>query len=605
MDVPGRQLPRWVWVTALIALLLVQACFGLQGINNYWQWGHNGYNGGAYLLGAKNSLRWQNVFPAQYAAGNHEPSKSELYTHAPLMLHLHNIATVSTLGDRELSIRVVPMFYGVMALAVLFGFVKRRWGDLHAIVVGSVYVVLPINQGLANMTNHDTGAITWSLIMLTCYLEWLDVGRQPGRRWLWAAGIFLSCFMAVNWNWPAYYICFVLAIHWLYSCHDKRRQELPRTLGINREHILLAVYSLFVLINFFGHFLLVKLQMGNFEEMTRSFSQRSGSSANIYSRIWNESLEPMFGAPLLGLGALWLIALLVRHSRRQARSADLVPFAFAFAGILHTLLFKKTVIVHIYWPWQLNPFVAMAAGIVLIGAYQQLRGIATQSMQELPAWTRRSASAILAAVVFAPFAWSYFSHTLPLIPEARRVAGTFNHKNYESDHLKIVFGRQLRSWTANDTGVLIMRHIPHRVEFIATIDRIRGWTRRVDRIRPPRLKGATGGWVAIGDVRRTPRAQIIAAAGSHPFKQYGLYFMVDHRVEGQDIEIHNLEPEEPSLWWRFFVNPYDPPMRPVRDREAEARLADEVSRAAAASTRRKKPAPSTPAPRRVKEDKVK
>lgn len=590
----GR-LPRWVWIVALALLLSMQAAFGLQGINNYWQWGHNGYNGAAYQLGARNALRWGLVFPAQYASGVHQPAPGELYTHAPLGLHLHNMVSVLVFGDRELAIRVVPAVYGFLAACVLFAFVKRRWGDLHAVVMLAVYVLLPINQGYANMTNHDTGCIFWSLLMLWCHIKWTEAADRPPqaaaqrglkglvsqRPWLWAVGSFFCCLMAVNWNWPAYFMCFLMAWHWLYVSHDAAHRRLPHWFGFNREHALLALYCVFVLVNFFGFFALVYAVVGSFDEMSQSLNLRSGSTTDVYSRLWRESLEPMFSAPLLVLGLLWVVGLIVRHSRGETRAAELVPLCFGFAGVMHVMLFKKTVLVHIYWPWQLNPFVALAAAVVLLWCTRTLSALAEGAWRRLresspPPMVRRASWTLAALVVFVPFTLGYLQHTLPLIPEARRVAGTYNFPNYKSEHLKILFARKLREWTTLETGVLLLRNVPHRVEFVATMDRVRAWASSLERPRPPQLPEVTDGWVIVGDVRRTPRQQMLRAARQHPFRHYGLYFMVDTRVEGQDIQIWNLVPEEPSWAHWFFVNPYDRPMRPVRDEAAEEKMRREI-----------------------------
>jgi len=584
----GR-MPEWATGLGAFGALFVQLLVGLQGIANYWQWGHNGFNNAAYLLAAKNSLRWGILLPAQYASGNHPPQPNELYTHAPLGLHLHNVASVWLLGDHEVSIRIVPVIYGLLAALMVFLIARRHWSALHGVVATWVYVLLPINTAYANMTNHDTGCITWTLAMLYGYLEWIrkvpsTTGAPPTRRsaW-WVVVIFVAAFMALNWNWPAYYFVFLMAWHWLYVSFDAGHRRLPHRFGLNREHVLIAVFSVFVVANLVGFFLLVEHLVGSFSEMSGSFNLRASAPTDAYSRIWAESWEPLFSVPALLMGGLWAVGLVWRHARGDVRAAELVPFGFAFAGVAHTVLFKQTVLVHIYWPWQLNPFLGLASAIVILWAVRGLERVAERvhvaARGELMGpWLRRVVVMVALAGTLGPFAWRYLAHVLPMIPEGRRVAGTYHYPGYQTEYLKVLFAHKVHDWTTFDTGVLLLRNVPHRVEFIEPLDRVRGWAARPDRITPPRLEGAGDGWVVVGDARTTPRDQVIAAAAEHPFRQYGLYFMVDHRTRGQNIAIWNLTPDAPSpWWWWFFVNAYEPPMRAERDAVAEDRLRKAVA----------------------------
>ncbi|MDH4282906.1 MAG: glycosyltransferase family 39 protein, partial [Myxococcales bacterium] len=138
----GRRKPFCI---AFAAVLALQIFLGVWGIADQWTRGHNGWNGAAYQNAARNTLRWGVLFPLQYDTANVPPSKDELYTHAPLALHLHDVASVKLFGDSELSIRLVAAFWSVAALCMLFAVVRRLWDDAHALTASAVYVVLPIN----------------------------------------------------------------------------------------------------------------------------------------------------------------------------------------------------------------------------------------------------------------------------------------------------------------------------------------------------------------------------------------------------------------------------------------------------------------------------
>ena len=562
-------LPAWATRALFAALICVQIGFAFQGIANYWQWGHNGYNGAAYQLAARNTLRWGLLLPAQYAAGDRLPDPHELYTHAPLALHLHTTASVWLFGDSELSVRLVPALFGILAAAALFAVARRHWSDSHALLALGIYVLLPINQGFANMTNHSTGCIFWSLLMLAAWLRWVE------RRDPWAmAGLFAASFMAMNWDWPAYYIAFAVAVHGFYHALDPLRADAdPRRQ--RRDLLLLGIFCLWVLANFFGFFWLVSTLVGSFDEIGRSFTARHATPPDAYKRLWTQTLEPMFSTGLALASVAWVFGFIVRHAQRRHRPADLIILAFFFAGTLHLLLFKSTALIHIYWVWQYNPFVALAGAATLLWLVRAPTDLLAPLLA--PTAPRRAAlTALCAAAILAPFGAAYLTHALPLIPEARRLAGTYNFPKYDSGYLKVLFAHKVNAWTTFDTGVMVHSDLKHRVEFFAPLDRVRGTAHRVDRLTPPRHVPAKAGWVLIAPVKGTPRDQIVRAASRHPYYQYGLYFMVDYRKEGQDIQIWNLRSEPPTAAWSFFVNAFEPPMIAVRDPISERRLAAEV-----------------------------
>ncbi|HSN81445.1 MAG TPA: hypothetical protein VLS88_02610, partial [Polyangiales bacterium] len=90
--VGGRRRPVRV---AFALILALQVFLAVLGIADQWTRGHNGWNGAAYHNAARNTLRWDVLFPLQYETANVPPRKDQLYTHAPLGVHLHNVASLA------------------------------------------------------------------------------------------------------------------------------------------------------------------------------------------------------------------------------------------------------------------------------------------------------------------------------------------------------------------------------------------------------------------------------------------------------------------------------------------------------------------------------
>ena len=147
-------------------VLALQVFLAVWGVADQWTRGHNGWNGAAYHNAARNTLRWDVLFPLQYETANVPPRRSSstrtrrspcTYTTSP---------ACKLFGDREVSIRLVAGFWSIAALCMLFAVVQRLWGDGHALTASAVYVALPINAIYINMANHSAGFIFWALLSL-------------------------------------------------------------------------------------------------------------------------------------------------------------------------------------------------------------------------------------------------------------------------------------------------------------------------------------------------------------------------------------------------------------------------------------------------------
>lgn len=121
----------------------------------------------------------------------------DLYLHAPFALHVHTTASERLFGDHEWAVRLVPAVHGLLAALALFLVVRGRRSALHAVLVTALYVPLSIDRVCANMVNHSTGLILWSLVLLDRYLAWRE-GLADARRRASVAPVFASAFLALS-----------------------------------------------------------------------------------------------------------------------------------------------------------------------------------------------------------------------------------------------------------------------------------------------------------------------------------------------------------------------------------------------------------------------
>jgi 4-amino-4-deoxy-L-arabinose transferase-like glycosyltransferase len=557
--VGGRQRPVRV---AFAVVLALQVFLAVWGVADQWTRGHNGWNGSAYHNAARNTLRWDVLFPLQYETANVPPKKERLYTHAPLALHLHNVVSLKLFGDRELSIRLVAGFWSVAALCMLFAVVRRLWDDAHALAASAIYVAFPINAIYTNMANHSAGLIFWSLLTLYLYIRSTRV--PPWRRPDFT--LFLATFaIAASWDWPAYYIATCIAVHWTWRLFGPRRSE-PASGTVSQ----LTIFCAWVLLLFVGHFVLVEIVAGNVDELRGAFNARRALS---WARFRTHLLvvpELMFTGPVLGLCVAWVGAWAVRAVRGTACVRDLIPVAFLAAGLIHYWTFRWSAIVHSYWAWPILPAVAIAVPVALFAMARWVR-------------ERAGATASLSVLLLlVPLA----IRIVQIVPEGRYVGGSMwfftpvrgATDTYDSGRPELRFAERVKEWTDRDTGVQLhtsLKALRLEPRFDITLDRVTHRWSQNPRVQIPNSRGATG-WVFVAALDAFPEEQRAVFASRHPYRQFGDYFMLDLRKEARDIEAWGLTPLEVSPRWWLLHNSFEPAVRATRLIAVEQSLDEKV-----------------------------
>lgn len=557
--VGGRRRPVRV---AFALILALQVFLAVLGIADQWTRGHNGWNGAAYHNAARNTLRWDVLFPLQYETANVPPRKDQLYTHAPLGLHLHNVASLALLGDRELSIRLVAGFWSVAALSMLFAVVRRLWDDIHALTASALYVALPINAIYTNMANHSAGFIFWSLLALFLYVR---ASRAPP----WSRGSFVSFLgsfaVAATWDWPAYYVAFCIAVHWAWVSWRRGPPNAPGS------PFQLGVFCAWVLLLFVGHFVLVEALTGNLDELTGTFNARRALS---WARFRTHLLvvpELMFTLPVLGLCAAWMIAWMARLVRGTARPRDLVPIAFLVAGIIHYWTFRWSAIVHSYWAWPTLP----AVGIMV-----------ASSVIETGRWIRAKAGiapSFAVVLLLVPLG----VRVAEIVPRGRHVGGSMwfftpvrgATDTYDSGRPELRFAERVKAWTNRNTGVQLHTSLKARrlePRFDVTLDRVTHRWSQNPRRDIPNEQGAKD-WVFVAAVDAFSEEERARFASRHPYRQYGSYFMLDLRREELDIEVWELTTLAFNPRWWLLHSAFEPPVRATRLIAAEQSLNEKVA----------------------------
>lgn len=601
---------RW-FLGCFAALILGQAFVAFMGSGDRFCVGHNGYNSSAYLQAARNTARWGALFPVQYYTGQTPPTPADGYTHHPLAMHLHNVLSLELFGDDESSVRVVPAFFGVLALIALVLVVRRLYGEATALVAGAIYIVSPINAIFTNMSNHENGFIFWTLLFGLAYLRFIEARApsatapptvatasdaatsSPAPRWgRWYAFALIAFFWSAMWDWPAYYCALIVACHWFAVIIAKYRRTratdgtnttLRRLRQIAPDLGLLAGFSVLVLGLFVGHFLLVRAVVGTTDELQGVFQARQGVSPAAISHHLEVVPALMFTIPVLVVAGGWFLHRMWLAVRGRFARRDLIAFTFAIAGLLHYYIFRGTAVVHEYWGWTLVPFVSIACAHVLVQSVKRVHTWLTARLATRPLALRRTAviaaSAAVVALIVAPLGERF----LDLVPRGRAVGGSLwfgvaptrmGTALYVSGREQSRFVAEVNAATTRNVGVIMdptfRGTFPYEPRVEITLDReivVQAW----NGVLPTRF-GITEGWVYITSRKRLSERRLAQLASEHPIYVYDSFVMVDLRRAGIAVRVFQSEPTERSFWRWYWEGPWADAVEPIAQPAEEARI---------------------------------
>ncbi len=581
---PTRRLAGSFWAS-WAGLVLAQALLCFWQVGDHFVRGHNGFNSSAYLLSARNTLRWDVILPVQYYTGRTPPTLEMGYTHHPLGMHLHHVASVWFFGDSPAALRFVPAIHGVLVVAALVWVVARLWTPRMGLLAGLVYVLLPINGIYANMANHSSGFIAWALLGFLGYAlaerdAWERAAGGEGRGlWRNRALQFGAFFFAMQWDWPAYYMVFAVVLHWFASSIGRARLRGDAWWKIRSEFWWLAAWSVYVLLSIGGHFWLTHWLAEGGDELLGTFQARQSTPVRPFGEHLLITPPLMFTWPVLALVGGWLASACVRIGQGRLSARDLIAVAFGLGGAAHYVIFKWSAQIHSYWAWTMLPFFAIALADTALWIGERVRAaLAGRAVQ--PQLVRGLAAVAVAAAI-APLAW----RSVTLVPKGRSVAGSMwfvtnvrsdTPETYDSNRTYLEFALLVRERTTRATGVILDNNLAPRrgeVRFDTTLDRAQHWQSGPPGTMP-RQTGVTDGWVYVADSSRIGRRTLARLAADHPVLIVDDLVMVDLRSSSPGVEAYRREPRPPTLWEAWWISPWEPQGELVRDEEVEADLVE-------------------------------
>jgi 4-amino-4-deoxy-L-arabinose transferase-like glycosyltransferase len=157
---------------------------GLTAILNLWNLGINGWANTYYSAAVRSmSTSWHNFLFASL-------DRSGLMTvdKPPLALWVQALS-VRVFGFNSLSILVPEALMGIVAVALIYDLVARRFGRVAGFLAGLALATTPITVAMARHNNPDELLILCVVAAVWAALRGLENGRT---RWLVLSGVFVG-----------------------------------------------------------------------------------------------------------------------------------------------------------------------------------------------------------------------------------------------------------------------------------------------------------------------------------------------------------------------------------------------------------------------------
>ena len=534
------------------------------GIANYWQWGHNGYNGAAFSQAARNTLRFGVLAQAPYHTGLSPPPVEALYTHHPLLLHLHLVAGFALFGVEEWVARSVPAAYSVGALILVCLLVARYRDRATALAAAVLYATIPLNLIFANMVNHEQGCIFWSLGLLYSYLRWRDTALAR-----YGALAFVCVSMAMQFDWAGYYIAFAVALHAFVEGvragrRARRRASAESSPGLwNRRFTFVVVFSGVVLMNTAVFFGWIAIARGNLLDMWGAFSERTEPGTNYLTQQAARLFSLQGPVPVLLL-MVWLVKVTQRRRRGLTCPLDMVVLTFLFAQLVHSSVFQKAGSVHTYWTYYLNPALAIAGGDAVVSIWRSSNRVAAR-LKSLAPTPFVVGALLLGAIVFQGFFarhqywWGISTGSVSLIEE------------YDDQFAEIMWAKEVARHFPRPTATFVLNPSikRRRIELDYYLDA------PIETRLTPESKSSTPHRVWLLDLENVDRSDpewslIRHVASLRPCFVWDRRFIaIDLAGSAPEVTAFLSQNASGSIWWDWLVSSTHAPIRWIPDNDSQ------------------------------------
>lgn len=397
----------------LLVILALASAVRIYHIDEPWLGGNHAFLGAHYSVMARNYVRFGYLETSFAPIVNLGPTLPEQFQYSlvhPPLLPLAISFSFRIFGIHEWSATLVPVLFSLSTLLLLYLMSRRLWGENVALLAAFFLALIPIDAYYARVVITDVPALFFALLTLFFYLLWLEQQKE-----LHYFAIFISYFLGLSSDWPAYYIGPLIVAHYLLFEYKRiRNKSLALLLPLE------ATLTLILQLAYIAHL------SGSIEWFIENALWRAnpGGEWSFTATEWLTKLFlriQLLFTPILPVFALAWGVSFVRDIKRswlaqQSTSQQSLVLLLLIYGFSHALIFRQDSWIHEFLIFYLGPFFSISAAL----------GAQFIGNRLLRSYHRRIWGTILVVVLFALMAF-------PLLERAHR-GGEGDPKLIEAMH---------------------------------------------------------------------------------------------------------------------------------------------------------------------------
>lgn len=342
------------------------------------------------------------------------PAQPELYDHHPPLLGLTVAASLLTFGYHFWAVRLVPIVFTLLALALFYALMTLLFQSRRlAVFAALLFITFPIAAYYGRDVSHEAPTMCCELGMALCYTLWrrrraaLPAHGPRDDRWL--LGVAGCVALGMAYGWPMFFFAWILvALDTLLARRVDWRLVLATGGTVTLVFTLLIVQMAWV-------------DGWSLNALREAFLVRAAANgADPHGLQPFEWVKGILRHNVLDFGPWTWVALpaalifLWRRYRYEGATLPIQLIAlFGLGGLTHILVFREGSYVHDYWQFYLIPFYA---ALLAWSGYELARLLSRQLGSGRMRWAPRAgevsvllAFCALALVMGAPLIYHLYA----------------------------------------------------------------------------------------------------------------------------------------------------------------------------------------------------
>ncbi len=530
---------------ALLLCVAVYLTYSSFGVAHPCLWGHMGHHEAEYMMRVRTTFRHHMVTPATHG-GYDVPPWNDYYFHHPIGYHHLLGLYTAIVGDHIWTPTSFPALTGLLVIWALFALVRRWWSREAAVITVAAWVALPIVCSFSILTDAMFPAMVCSILTVHAWLEYTE---KPSRKWLLIA--LGAQFAGGMLFWEAYFqapMHALAAIIWWLTPNGRQaklgRWPAPLAWILSTGALAVATFSF--------HFIFLWAK-GMWADFFISFGSRHSAAFDfLYSRH-KQWLEILYGWPLVGIGAAWLVVFIFRALAGRARKRDQAVLIFFLINSFYIYMFANGSALHLYRVWWYSSFLVLAVTDLSVDLFAVIRW-ALQPRIGTP----------VAAVTVGLLLAAYFAvegqHGYRNLLESRVMMGTHGHVGYNADYQKQLFAMEVQRRTGPEDFMFGHANMPRRLEFQYYADRSTSNIPSLATLTTALKEHPRAFVVMDGYPVPTEKKLLYGYMKTHPAYLIDRYLMLDLRSDKPEFREYNFAALPMTPRWHWLVSHKYPPM---------------------------------------------